>query len=246
MQVQKDNTVGEIVAQNFRAAQIFERFGLDFCCGGKKTISDACSNKGVNADEVIDELLRVNENGSSRQIDYNAWDIDFLINYIIENHHSYVSKSMPVIFAHSQKVAEAHGENHPEVIKIAEYFSTVKDELEAHLMKEEKMLFPYIKKLVEIKKNNLEQHVPPFGTVMNPIKVMESEHENAGLLFAEINRLSNGYTPPDDACTTFKVLYHELNEFEQDLHTHIHLENNILHPKAIEFEKILNEQKNNK
>jgi regulator of cell morphogenesis and NO signaling len=242
MQVQKDNTVGEIVAKNFRTAQIFEKFGLDFCCGGKKSISDACSKRGVDANEVIDELLMVNENGS-RQNDYFSWEIDFLIDYIIEVHHSYVSKSMPVIFAHSQKVAEAHGENHPEVIKIADYFSTIKDELEAHLMKEEKMLFPYIKKLVEVKKNNLEQEVPPFGAVVNPIKVMEAEHENAGLLFAEIKRLSNGYNPPEDACTTFKVLYQELNEFEQDLHTHIHLENNILHPKAIELEKNLNKQK---
>jgi regulator of cell morphogenesis and NO signaling len=246
MQVQKDNTVGEIVAQNFRAAQIFEKFGLDFCCGGKKTISDACEKKGVNTDEVIDELVKVNENGAGRPADFNAWEMDFLINYIVENHHSYVTRSIPVIFAHSQKVAGAHGENHPEVIKIADYFTIIKDELEAHLMKEEKMLFPYIKKLVDIKKNNLEQQVPPFGTVMSPIKVMEGEHENVGLLFAEINRLSNGYTPPDDACTTFRVLYQELNEFEQDLHTHIHLENNILHPKAIELEKFLNEQKNHK
>lgn len=242
MQVQKDNTVGEIVSKNFRTAQIFEKFGLDFCCGGKKTLSDACSKRGVDANEVIDELLKVNETGGSRQKDYFTWEIDFLIDYIIEVHHSYVSKSMPVIFAHSQKVAGAHGENHPEVNKIADYFSTIKDELEVHLMKEEKMLFPYIKKLVEIKKNNLEQQVPPFGAVMNPIKVMEAEHENAGLLFAEIKRLSNGYKAPEDACTTFKVLYQELNEFEQDLHTHIHLENNILHPKAIELEKILNKQ----
>lgn len=242
MQVQKDNTVGEIVAKNFRTAQIFEKFGLDFCCGGKKTLSDACSKRGVDANEIIDELLKVNETGSNRQNDYFTWEINFLIDYIIEVHHSYVSKLMPVIFAHSQKVAGAHGENHPEVIKIAEYFSTIKDELEAHLMKEEKMLFPYIKKLVEIKKNNLDQQVPPFGAVANPIKVMEAEHENAGLLFAEIKRLSNGYKPPEDACTTFKVLYHELNEFEQDLHTHIHLENNILHPKAIELEKNLIKQ----
>lgn len=242
MQVQKENTIGEVVARNFRTAQVFEKFGLDFCCGGKKTISDACEKHGVDTDKLLGELINVSQNGNGMSTDYTLWEPDFLIDYIINNHHSYVVKTLPVIYAHSQKVAGAHGENHPEVIKIAEYFSIVKDELEVHLMKEEKMLFPYIKKLAEIKKKNLDVQFPPFGSVKNPIKVMEAEHEKAGNLMAEINTISNRFNPPEDACTTYKVLYQELKEFEDDLHVHIHLENNILHPKAIELEKVLNKQ----
>lgn len=238
MTIQKDITIGEVVAQNFRAAQVFEQFGLDFCCGGKKTIDAACSEKGLDSDTVLNELSKLN-GGVVKGIDYNSWDLDFLADYIVQTHHSYVTRSLPNIFAHSQKVASVHGTNHPEVIRIVDLFSNIKDELEGHMQKEEKMLFPYIKKIVAVKKNNLEMSYPPFGNIQNPITVMENEHEGAGLQLSEIHTLSDNYTPPEDACTTFKVLYKELNEFEDDLHIHIHLENNILFPKAIELERSL-------
>ena len=243
MQVLKENKIGEIVARNFRAAQIFESYGLDFCCGGKKSISEACEKKGISPDNVINELnsklenLKIFDANGRNAINYNAWELDFLIDYIINTHHVYVMNSLPNIFAHSQKVASVHGENHPEVNSIADLFSNLKDELEAHLQKEEKMLFPYIKNLVRIKRENIEVQYPPFGTVNNPIKMMEHEHDNAGNILSYINRLSGNYNPPQDACTTFRVLYQELKEFEDDLHTHIHLENNILFPKAAELEK---------
>jgi regulator of cell morphogenesis and NO signaling len=239
MQIQKENTIGEIVAQNFRAAQVFESFGLDFCCGGKKTISDACSIKGLNPESVIKEIYSIPENGFKKVPDYNTWGTDFLIDYIINTHHVYVMNALPNIFAHSQKVAAVHGEHHPEVVTIAEHFEKIKDELETHMQKEEKMLFPYIKNLNNIKQNKTDLPFPPFGTVDNPIKVMEMEHESAGTTMSKINELSKGYQPPEDACTTFKVLYQELREFEDDLHVHIHLENNILFPKAIAIEKAL-------
>ncbi len=237
MLVQKESKIGEIVAQNYRAARIFENFGLDFCCGGKKTISEACEKKGLNAEEVVTELSSIKENGNGKTIDYKSWEPDFLVDYIINTHHFYLMNALPNIFAHSQKVASVHGENHPEVISIADLFSNLKEELDAHMQKEEKMLFPYIKYIVNIKRNKTEMQFPPFGTVNNPIKMMENEHENAGNILAYINKLSNSYTPPEDACTTFKVLYNELKEFEDDLHVHIHLENNILFPKASELEK---------
>lgn len=240
MQVQKENTIGEIVAGNFRTAQVFEKYGLDFCCGGKKTISDACDKHGVNADELINELQTVGINGNGKSTDYSSWEADFLIDYIINTHHAYITNALPSIYAHSRKVAGAHGENHPEVIEIADYFSKVQEDLKAHMLKEEKMLFPYIKKLAEINRKKLDVQYPPFGTVNNPIKVMEAEHAEVGELFSKINKLSRNYTPPEDACTTFRVLFQELKEFENDLHIHIHLENNILHPKAIELEKTLN------
>ncbi len=248
MLVQKENKIGEIVAQNFRAAQIFESYGLDFCCGGKKTISEACENKGVNPDEVVASLAKVTQNGNGNSSsvqhngagvpDYNSWEPDFLVDYIINTHHFYLKNALPNIFTHSQKVASVHGDNHPEVIKIADLFLTLKDELEVHMQKEEKMLFPYIKNLVDLKRTDPHNsHYPPFGTIENPIRVMEAEHDSAGVLLGQINELSSSYTPPDDACTTYKVLYQELNEFENDLHVHIHLENNILFPKALSIEQ---------
>ena len=238
MLIEKDSKIGEIVAENFRAAQVFEKYGLDFCCGGKKTLGEACTGKGVNPDELIKTLSQIG--GVSRAMaDFNSWTLDFLIDYIINNHHSYVMRSLPVITEHAEKVSSKHGENHEEVTVIAELFSNIKTELEAHLQKEERMLFPYIKSLVELERKEEEAPYAPFGTIENPIKMMEIEHDGAGNIMAEINSLSSSYTPPNDACSTYRVLYQELKEFEDDLHVHIHLENNILFPKAIELEKKL-------
>lgn len=237
MQVQKETKIGDAVALNFRSAQVFEKFGIDFCCGGKKSIGEACIAKGIDADEVVSSLQNISGNGITA--DFNSWKLDFLIDYIVNNHHRYVEKMLPLIFLHSQKVAEKHGVNHPEIAAIAELFVNIKDELEVHLQKEERMLFPYIKRILEMEENDEEVPFPPFGTVENPVRVMELEHEAAGKLMAEINSLSSGFTPPEDACATYKVLYQELKEFENDLHMHIHLENNILFPKAIELEKSL-------
>jgi regulator of cell morphogenesis and NO signaling len=239
MLIQKENKIGEVVAENFHAARIFENYGLDFCCGGKKTIETACNEKGVNAAVLLAELDNLNAvNPSSTHFD--KWEADFLADYIINNHHAYVVNAISTIEHHLQKVVSAHGEKHPEVAKIDSAFTELKNELLDHMAKEEKMLFPYIKKMNIALRNTLEMPIPPFGTVENPIKVMESEHDNAGLLTKEINRLSNGYQPPADACATFRVLYSELKEFENDLHVHIHLENNILFPKAKELEGRLN------
>ncbi len=159
-----------------------------------------------------------------------------MIDYIVNNHHFYVVNATSTIEKHLQKVAAAHGEKHPEVISIQEIFNSLKEELLNHMQKEEKMLFPYIKKLNIAVKNSLEVPIAPFGTVDNPLRVLESEHESAGKMMAEINKLSDGYVPPENACGTYIVLYSELKEFENDLHKHVHLENNILFPKALELE----------
>ncbi|MEO8514797.1 MAG: iron-sulfur cluster repair di-iron protein, partial [Ignavibacteria bacterium] len=222
MTIQKENKIGEVVAGNFHAAKIFESYGLDFCCGGKRSIEDACNTKGVDAGKVLEDLKNMNENNiaSTR---YDTWEADFLADYIINNHHSYVVNAISTIEHHLQKVVTAHGEKYPEVCGIESIFTELKNELLDHMAKEEKMLFPYIKKMNIALKNTLELPIPPFGTVDNPIKVMESEHDNAGLLTKKIHELSGGYIPPKDACTTFRVLYNELKEFEDDLHVHVHL-----------------------
>lgn len=237
--IHKERKIGEVVAENFHAAKIFENYGLDFCCGGKKTIEAACAEKGLNPENLLSELDSMDELNHN-VIHYDKWEADFLADYIINNHHSYVINAISTIEHHLRKVVSAHGERHPETAKIESVFNELKSELTDHMGKEEKMLFPYIKKMSIALKNTLELPVPPFGTVENPIRVMESEHDNAGLLTKEINKLSNGYQPPKDACATFRVLYNELREFEDDLHVHVHLENNILFPRAKEMEEKLN------
>lgn len=237
--IQKETKIGEAVASNFRYVQVFEKYGIDFCCGGKKTIGDACTAKGLNPQEVISSLHKIPENGNGKAMNFSSWKPDFLIDYIINNHHRYVQNMMPAIYMHTAKVAEKHGASHPETLIIAEHFTDLKEELEVHMQKEERMLFPYIKQILGIEENGEEFPFPPFGTIESPVRVMEHEHEAAGKLMAEINSLSSGFAPPEDACTTYRVLYQELKEFEDDLHMHIHLENNILFPKAIELEKRL-------
>ncbi len=231
-----DQTLSQIVKDNFRAAAVFEKYGLDFCCRGNKPIAQACEEKGIESSPIVEELNVLNTNSGVDENNYDEWDVDFLTDYIINNHHAYVRKMTPILAAHTQKVASVHGENHTEVIEIAQKFSTVYKDLKMHMMKEEEILFPYIKKLAKAKKTGSKAELPFFGSAKNPIKMMMAEHEAAGDELYEIRSLSNNYTPPADACNTFKVTYQELKDFEEDLHKHVHLENNILFPKVIVLE----------
>lgn len=238
MNFTSQNTLAEIVKTDFRTARIFENYNLDFCCKGNRALDEACKEKKLNTDEILSEVTSVCKDKDSEK-DLYVWKTDELANHILNTHHVYVKKMLPVIFAHSVKVSEVHGKNHPEVKEIADIFQQIHDELSSHLMKEERMLFPAILQLAELEKTNSRMDVSPFGSIQSPIDVMEREHAEAGDGFYKIRELSNNYNPPEDACTTYKVLYQELNEFEQDLHTHIHLENNILFPQAVELEKKL-------
>jgi regulator of cell morphogenesis and NO signaling len=227
--------LAEIVTENIRSAIVFEEYGLDFCCKGKRPLSQACEDKNVDVQKVLDDLNKLS-NGNDGSQNINDWQLDFMIDYIINNHHQYVRRMIPVISLHSDKVASVHGSNHPETLKIADLFLAVRDELEMHMMKEERILFPYIKQLHQAKVNNETATPPPFGSIQNPIRMMEAEHENAGDAMSKIRELSSNFSTPDDACNIFKALYSELKEFEEDLHKHIHLENNLLFPKSIELE----------
>lgn len=234
---EKEATIGQLVSKDFRKAEVFKKFGLDFCCGGKKTLTKACSEKGLDVVQIEKELKAVEEQPAQSSQDYNEWELDFLADYIVNTHHKYILRAIPTIFEYTQKVAKVHGERNPEAIEIANRFLKVVDELNRHMMKEENVLFPYIKILVSNKKQKVALEPSPFGTIENPIKMMETEHDEVGVLMENINKLSNGYTPPANACTTFRLSYAKLKEFEDDLHQHIHLENNILFPKAIALEK---------
>ena len=230
-----EKTLAEIVTDNIRSAIVFEEYGLDFCCRGNRNLREACEEKNINVQEIVDSLENLS-NGTNEELKADQWELDFLVDHIMQKHHQYVKRMIPVISLHSDKVALVHGENHPETIQIADLFLAVRTELESHMMKEERILFPQIKQMVSVQKESAQFFPPAFGTIQNPIRMMEYEHTSSGDALYKIRELSNGYAHPEDACNTFKALYSELKEFEEDLHKHIHLENNILFPKSIELE----------
>ncbi|MTI33479.1 iron-sulfur cluster repair di-iron protein [Cytophagales bacterium RKSG123] len=234
----KKRTIAELVTEDYRKAEVFEDFGIDFCCGGKKSLEEVCEKKNINEDKLMEALRRM-EKSSQKGLPYNEMELDILVDHIINVHHAYVGKNIPMIYNYATKVSKVHGEANPENIKIAELFMTVASELNHHMMKEEGMLFPYIKYLQKAEKKRTTVEQGQFGSIKNPINIMEHEHESAGKIFEEIKQLSNQYTPPAHACNTYRVLYAKLQEFEKDLHHHIHLENNILFPKALALEKKL-------
>ena len=236
MKIEKNATVAEVVSENIKTAHIFKKHGIDFCCGGGISIEKACQKNNVDFNVLESEMQSIDEK-PERAHDYNKWDLEFLIDHIVNVHHTYVEESLPIMVQYAERVAHVHGHYYTEVVRVNELVAEVVQELAAHLKKEELILFPFIKLLAKAENEGTTSPQPPFGTVNNPIRMMETEHENAGDIFKEIAKLTNNYTPPEEACNTFRALYAKLEEFEQDLHQHIHLENNILHPKAIALEK---------
>jgi regulator of cell morphogenesis and NO signaling len=227
-----DRSVREIVADDFRAAAVFERFGIDFCCGGRRTLAEACRDRKVSPVEVLNEMIAACERQNETVPRFTRWGVDALVAYIVRHHHAYVRRVLPSMVVHARKVAASHGGGHPELWEIAAIFEEVAEEMTAHMMKEEEILFPYIEQLALARR--LGEPVPAalFGSVEKPIAMMEHEHEHAGLAMARIRGLSRGYAPPAGACTTYVTCFRELDEFERDLHVHVHLENNVLFPKA--------------
>lgn len=223
-------TIGQIVAEDWRTAEVFDRFGIDFCCGGHRTVADACRTVGVESIAVEHAIAALPDDVAREDI--SRWAIDHLVDHIVQTHHAYVRSSFPRIATYLAKLVQVHGARHPELAQIASRFDALGRELLQHMVKEERVLFPYIRELVTA------THVAPspFGTVENPIRMMEREHEEAGALLHDIRTLSDGYTVPSDGCTTYRVCYEELAHFERDLHRHVHLENNVLFPRAVELE----------
>lgn len=230
-----ETTIREIVAGDFRAAAVFHKFGIDFCCGGGRTVKDACSERALDTSEVLEAIGQATAAADAGTPRFGSWEPSTLISYIISNHHAYVREALPTLFAYTQKLAKVHGERHPELLEIARLFEGVADEMTSHMMKEEQILFPYINALSAAAKRGSGVPAAPFGSITNPIRMMEHEHESAGAAMARIRELSGGYTPPADGCTTYQVCFKELDAFERDLHAHVHLENNILFPKALEL-----------
>lgn len=236
MIITENNTVAEVVTNNIKTADIFKKHGIDFCCGGGVSIKKVCEKNNVVFSDLEKELSNVN-NKVSIANNYDSWKLDFLVDHIENIHHKYVEENTSIVLQYAAKVAKVHGHHYVEVVRINDLFIEVANELTTHMKKEELILFPFIKQLIKAEEKGEKVNLPHFGTVNNPIAMMEDEHENAGDIFKEIKKLSNNFTPPEGACNTFKALYSKLEEFEQDLHQHIHLENNILFPKAVLLEK---------
>ncbi|MCT4580665.1 MAG: iron-sulfur cluster repair di-iron protein [Flavobacteriales bacterium] len=238
MEITKDTFIGEIVANNYETATVFSKHQIDFCCNGNRTLATACETTAVSVLDLIEELSSVTSHENESQ-NYHSWDLGFLADYIYNQHHTYIERKVPEIKQYLTKITSVHGEQHPELHQIKSLFFGAADDLIPHLKKEELILFPYFKKLDQALKTKSKVQSPQFGTVMNPINMMHHEHDNEGNRFREIARLSNNYTPPKDACNSYRVTYALLQEFEKDLHKHIHIENNILFKRAIALEKEL-------
>lgn len=229
-----NKTLAQIVTGDHRSSSVFEKYQLDFCCKGKRTLEQACAEKNLDATVVINELNEHLAQKKSVAFPFDKLTLNDLITHIVDTHHDYVKKEMPVIFMYLQKVAAKHSGRHPELMRIFELFSAVKEEMEMHMVKEEKILFPRIGWM----EKNFAAAIKEEADVQYlqaPIHMMEEEHDHAGTAMAEIRKLSNNYTPPADACTTYKLSFAALDAFEQDLHHHIHLENNMLFPRSIEL-----------
>lgn len=233
----KNKTIGAFVAQDFRTAAVFSKYKIDFCCKGNRTITEVCEKQDIDSDTLLQNVFDVLQSENNNAIDFNSWPLDLLVDYIEKTHHRYVEEKTGIILQFLNKLCSVHGANHPELFKINELFTAGAGELSQHMKKEELMLFPFIKRMMKTKESNGILSPPSFGTVSNPIAMMMQEHDHEGERFREIANLTNNYTAPADGCTTYKVAFAMLDEFEQDLHKHIHLENNILFPKAVILEE---------
>ena len=232
-------TVGSFVAMDYRTAGVFQKYGIDFCCKGGLTLDKVCAKKHLDPDRLLAELTEVTAQPSDHTMDFQSWPLDLLTDYIEKKHHRYIVQVTPVLMQFLDKLCKVHGERHPELFRVREEFTAASGELAKHMKKEELILFPFVRKMVMFRISGEHMEPPRFGKVINPIQMMMEEHDVEGERFRMISELTDHYRAPADGCTTYRVAYSMLKDFEADLHLHIHLENNILFPKAIELEKDL-------
>lgn len=233
-----EQTLASIVSNNHNAVPVLEKYHLDFCCRGKRTLADACIEKGLSVETISSELNTSMIPEQRPRMPFTEMNAEQLISYILIHHHFYVKQAMPTILAHLQKVAEKHGERFPYMVEVFRLFKEASEEMGLHMHKEEMILFPRIKEIEAVISMGQKREYTE-GYIAGPVQVMEMEHDHAGDLLYKIRELTNIYTAPADACTTFRISLAELKEFEEDLHRHVHLENNLLFPKA---EKMIKQQ----
>jgi regulator of cell morphogenesis and NO signaling len=228
--------VREIVTANPGAKRVLEAAGIDYCCGGDKSLHDACMHTGVSSEEILKRLEENRKKAGPEEANWAAAALSTLTQHIREKHHQYVRDAIPRVRALAAKVKAKHAANHPELAGIEEQFLDLSQELLMHMQKEEQILFPYIETLERSASGEGAHELPFFQTVRNPVQMMMHEHDSAGEALRAMRKLSSAYQAPADGCESYHELYRLLEEFEADLHTHIHLENNILFPRAVELE----------
>lgn len=237
MKATATKTVRELALENPAATRVFENLGIDYCCGGQKSLDEACASANVNVDDVLSRLEQTQgQDAQTAGGDWQKRSMTELVEHIIATHHVYVQQESPRVEKLLAKVVSVHGQNHPELLRVQETFSDLAQELAMHLMKEEQILFPYLISLEAATTRNSAMPSSCFGTVQNPIRMMLMEHDSAGNALRELREVTKNYALPADACVSYSTLYHVMQEFERDLHQHIHLENNILFPRAIATE----------
>lgn len=217
-------TVAQLAVSHPGALAVFTKYNIDYCCGGHRSIDDACERIGLDPEKIKEEIFQSSEEETSQALRPENWSSSFLVDFIVQNHHSYVKEAIPELQAFLDKVCDAHGNDSLELLHIRENFLDLSEDLTSHMEKEELALFPAIKRL---EASNSQDH-PLSATIQAPVGVMEHEHVIVGDLIKQIRSLSNNYTPPDFACPTFRITYKKLQAFDNDLMKHIHLENNIL------------------
>lgn len=241
MQTQTVKTVRDVALESSSAPAVLESLGIDYCCGGHVPFEEACQKKGKSAEAVLAQLNEAASLESARTqagVDWTKQSLSELILHICETHHAFVRSESPRLMQLAKKVASKHGPNHPELMQVETVVLAMTEELSSHLMKEEQILFPYIEKLEESAMTG-SSAIPRscFGSVSNPIHMMMLEHDTAGDALRELRRLTHNYEIPDGGCMSYRALFEGLAKFEADLHQHIHLENNILFPRAVELER---------
>ena len=235
MTISPTTPIREIATKLPQATRVFENLRIDYCCGGSKPLSEACEIAGVSFDRVV-QMLEIAQPETRPVFDPESATLIHLIMHILDKHHVYTKQEMVRLDHLTRKVIEAHGRNHSELVHVGKIFSRLCDELKPHMFKEEQILFPYIVQLERSIGEKTLRPLAPFGNVANPIRQMAAEHEEAGGLLAELRQATGDYILPPDACLSYQSLYEGLEAFEEDLHQHIHLENNVLFPRAIQLE----------
>jgi regulator of cell morphogenesis and NO signaling len=239
MSVTTEKTVREFALENPAATRVFEKLGIDYCCGGNQSLEQACHAANLPVDQVLDSLEMAEQTTRATQKihDWQREPLGDLVAHINGTHHKYTREEIARLGPLLEKVCSVHGNNHPELVEMRTTFAGLAQELTMHMMKEEMVLFPYIVRMEEAVIQNEPVLPPPFGSVQNPVSMMEHEHESAGNALRAMRQASSGYVAPSDACVSYQTLYKALSAFEADLHEHIHLENNILFPRAIAMEQ---------
>lgn len=229
------STVGQLVAEDYRTAKVFEKYGIDFCCGGSVSLATACREKGIDPGAILRELDEARSTPLDRERNFASWELTLLADHIVATHHAFLRENLAQIAVYTKKIAEVHGSNHPELSEIAGIFDTMAKGISDHLREEEEILFPAVKRIETARKAGGVPDRGDLAIILDGLEKLTNEHEEIGEAVHAIRRLSGDYAVPGDGCTTYQLTYRKLREFEDDLHEHVHLENNILFPKAAEF-----------